>query len=96
MTNEQLNIICAASEGWEWIPSANRWMNFAENVSAVSLDGYGTDLNAMHRLENRLNDRVRYKNWLVRICDHGCPFDATAAQRREAFVRTIGKWEEEL
>lgn len=76
-----------------------------------SLPSYGTDLNAMHRLEEVLDDKqlVRYAAWLevitsssVTMIEHVATnffqlakvARADAHQRREAFVRTIGKWEE--
>ena len=68
---------------------------------------YGEDLNAMHRLEKVLKYEPDYILQLVQLLDapdgRGDWDDeelwarvvmATAAQRREAFVRTIGKWED--
>lgn len=66
---------------------------------------YLTDLNAMHQAEEILNESrvVDYGEMLCRVCGASeqdrvylVPevFRATAAQRAEAFLRTIGKWEE--
>jgi hypothetical protein len=70
------------------------------------LPDYLSDLNAMHDAEDTLFGSVydRYYNEIAKLID---PYDsdtarfadfavinATAAQRAEAFLRTIGKWEE--
>jgi hypothetical protein len=54
-----------------------------------------SDLNAMHEAEKtRVMDEssVTYLEWLARL---SCPWCATAAQRAEAFLRTLGLWEGE-
>lgn len=68
---------------------------------------YPNDLNAMHEAEKMLTgeQRIDYWNKVIAICDRdmGLPgkrwaattffiIHATAAQRCEAFLRTIGKW----
>lgn len=67
------------------------------------LPDYLNDLNAMHEAEKLLTqweELVSYHSWLgycggnSTIEVHNC-IHATAAQRAEAFLRTIGKWEEE-
>lgn len=62
--------------------------------SVFKAPNYPSDLNACHEMEKVLT--------YEQICDYGdwLPKDdwglihATAAQRAEAFLRTIGKWEE--
>ena len=62
---------------------------------------YLNDLNAMHEAENVLVWRVAEKGCWSEYCDYlsdVCGLDAfgaTATQRAEAFLRTIGKWEAE-
>jgi hypothetical protein len=70
-------------------------------------DGHGTrmlsdpisDLNAMHEAEKTLQHYGYYVDRLAGVMDlpRGtfCTAGATAAQRAEAFLRTIGKWEED-
>jgi hypothetical protein len=67
------------------------------------LPDYLNDLNAMHEAEKVLSRGEGYhqkggfglyKTALAEVCDEQHPIDATAAQRAEAFLRTIGKWEE--
>lgn len=59
---------------------------------------YLNDLNAMHEAEKslRLLQWVTYGKHLQTVCDESItwPYHATASQRAEAFLRTIGKWEE--
>lgn len=71
------------------------------------LPSYLTDLNAMHEAEKVFysdsNQSVRYAEFLLDVLQIPHPFigtarcafltnHATAAQRAEAFLRTIGKW----
>ena len=71
---------------------------------AASVPDYCNDLNAMHDAEKVLSRGVGYhqscgfglyRTALAEVCDEQHPIDATAAQRAEAFLRTIGKWEGE-
>lgn len=94
--------------GWKRIPAgkdsfgvnydalANRGH---ETVLQDKLPNYLNDLNAMHEAEKILNDDnslhglVFYCNTLMNICKtHRACVTATASQRAEAFLRTIGKW----
>jgi hypothetical protein len=109
MTNEQLNIICAEAEGWEFTPHpiggaiVNQWRAPTGGYFRSAPD-YGNDLNAMHRLEKVLGDDLsEFARHLAQIVT-GIDWDisqypsfltagqmsnATAAQRREAFVKTV-------
>jgi hypothetical protein len=64
---------------------------------------YCSDLNAMHEAENALTkEQVRqYHTYMYDMaceidntCGRWMPYSATAAYRAEAFLRTLGKWEE--
>lgn len=59
---------------------------------------YLNDLNAMHAAEGTLAEvedgEYDYTKQLKRTLEHNYTWKATAAQRAEAFLRTIGKWEE--
>jgi len=60
------------------------------------LPDYLNDLNAMHEAEKALSlkGRNNYIDWLGTTYYDSWEFcRATAAQRAEAFLRTIGKWE---
>lgn len=79
-----------------------------ELVPLHMLPNYPTDLNAMHEAEKVLKAMrpsgvgsmghsvawERYKNHLRATTGEWDCIDATAAQRAEAFLRTIGKWED--
>ena len=63
---------------------------------------YLNDLNAMHEAENATfktgDEWGRYFAWLEEVCymltnAPNDPINSTAAQRAEAFLKTIGKWE---
>jgi hypothetical protein len=56
---------------------------------------YLNDLNAMHEAEKVLDyNQLREMEDSVSFQFAVYPFHATANQRAEAFLRTIGKWEE--
>lgn len=61
------------------------------------LPDYLTDLNAMHEAEKVLTGHqwTDYANVLTDIgpCSRRGMIHATAAQRAEAFLRTVGKWD---
>jgi hypothetical protein len=70
---------------------------------AENLPDYIADLNAMREAEKVLSRGEGYhqeggfglyKTALAEVCDEQHPIDATAAQRAEAFLRTLGKWGE--
>ena len=62
---------------------------------------YLNDLNAMHEAEESLllKKQMLYQGMIGKVTGNKCPalfgqIHATAAQRAEAFLRTIGKWVE--
>ena len=65
-----------------------------------NLPDYLNDLNAMHEAEKVLDDMWLYRNFLYLVTLNDPknkanePAWATAAQRAEAFLRTVGRWEE--
>jgi hypothetical protein len=74
-----------AGDNWEYLPD------------------YLNDLNAMHQAEMSRVDMedggfiVLFREYLHTILGHdgSLAIHATAAQRAEAFLRTIGKWEDD-
>jgi hypothetical protein len=63
----------------------------------VDCPDYCRDLNAMHEVEKTLDSPelfCKYHFTLYDITKANIPFCATARQRAEAFLRTIGKWED--
>ena len=70
-------------------------------LDECSIPDYLNDLNAMHSAEKSLGEieRERYTDNICGItpCNYDGWFScahATAAQRAEAFLKTIGKWED--
>jgi len=89
MTPEQQRVAIAEACGW--------------TVWSCGVPDYLNDLNAMHDAEKVLGEkRIRsYAFTLAQVLDTSPTVDlddqflnihATAAQRAEAFLRTIGKW----
>ena len=83
MTDEQINAAIARA-----LNADEHWM--------IQKD-YCSDLNAMHEAE-KVFDAMSSKmfgGWLLAICSgKNAAWHANARQRAEAFLRTLGKWEE--
>lgn len=73
------------------------WMS-ERNVWSAGIPNYLNDLNAMHDAEKTLTDKAheefRLNLYDVIGDDSRLIVSSTATQRAEAFLRTIGKWEE--
>jgi len=88
-----------------WPKDPNNFYWKKGHLNYKILPDYLNDLNAMHEAEKVLDPKGKdgsYEYWLRTVCHiperesaNGRYFyRATAAQRAEAFLRTIGKWEE--
>ena len=85
MTDKQINIAIAEACGWKHKPI---------NCGGAN---YCVDLNAMHEAENILSQdeaEIIYPKFLGAYREPNKAIRATARQRAEAFLRTLGKWEE--
>jgi hypothetical protein len=76
-----------------------KWSEYSDELGqlvAEFIPNYLNDLNAIHEAEKVLNNvqRERYRTELV-YSQAGRDVFATAAQRAEAFLITIGKWEDD-
>ena len=94
MTSEQINEAIAEACG---IISKDQWGSLYRTLHGIvrNCPDYCNDLNAMHEAEKVLNKEqwVAYGRELSRL--NVFPMvHATAAQRAEAFLRTLGKWED--
>lgn len=97
MTDEQINKAIAEACGWtdcnEYIgkPPIKKMDQYNR-----SLPNYSGCLNAMHEAESMLTydqfDKYHFQLFKKMLR----PYHATAAQRAEAFLRTLEKWEEEV
>jgi hypothetical protein len=102
MTSEQQRIAIAEACGWteisDWGAGGINGKHPTEPWVEVIPD-YLNDLNAMHEAEKTLNfiKAAEYARILTSIAWQSeqpvfAPMTATAAQRAEAFLRTIDKW----
>jgi hypothetical protein len=95
MNKEKQRIAIAEACGWKPNPFQ---MDMSGHVFPQSPPDYLNDLNAMHEAEEVLilnREWATYLDHLFVIVAEGSLVHATAALRAEAFLRTIGKWEEE-
>ena len=92
MTDEQINIAIAESLGWKLLAN-NRWTRPCGFYA--DLPNYTADLNAMHEAEAliiKLGHRaIRTYEDLLQKQIANIVF-ATARQRCEAYLRTLGRW----
>ena len=94
MTPEQQRIAIAEACGWT-TKHKGLWVEQLQTYAA--LPDYLNDLNAMHEAEGILtNEQIEVYCSFLQKPQWGIwwGIHATAAQRAEAFLRTIGKWEE--
>ena len=99
MTNEQINIAIAKACGW-----GKPYQEGAAYRPMTNAPDYCNDLNAMHEAEKVLINKGVNAWWEYagHINRHTpsqlgteTAIHATARQRAEAFLRTLGKWEGE-
>ena len=101
MNKEKQRIAIAEFCGWSqdemldwWAPDDSEW--FGTNWGIDMLPDYLNDLNAMHSalMSAGILVRMKVEEFLPTI--KGCnPVFATAEQRAEALLKTIGRWEDE-
>jgi hypothetical protein len=102
MNPQEINKRIAIACGWKIHPK-DRFIvthpNYPHSVQPLStIPNYHGDFNAMHEAEIQLSidQKVDMEHELIKLT--GSTFllwRATAAQRAEAFLRTIGQWEDE-
>jgi hypothetical protein len=102
MTDEEINQAIAKACGWRdlTIEGGSGFYKGFDNGAELrpDLPDYVNDLNAMHEAESVLQNQflamIEETYWrnLQWVKPH--PIYATARQRAEAFLRTLGKWEE--
>jgi hypothetical protein len=104
MKPELQRIKIAEAFGWKW---ERLWTGelhgkpVGEQGPFREVPDYLNDLNAMHEAEKslQLKDQMLYQGMIGRVTGNRCPalfgqIHATAAQRAEAFLRTLNLWEE--
>jgi hypothetical protein len=107
MTDDQIN--AAIAEACGWVPDCDRGICWDQYGNAIiTPPNYCADLNAMHEAEATLSVscRLDYPTVLLRVLFELDKYTwyatggfthitTTARQRAEAFLRTLGKWQEE-
>jgi hypothetical protein len=95
MTDDQINAAIAEACGRKRRPDGD-WYPDNGSAGTQAILKYSNCLNAMHEAESILTEdqlwimaREIEKNW-----EDEWYFRATARQRAEAFLKTIGKWED--
>ena len=97
MTDQQINRAIAKACGWTEIrDNMVGWAPGETSTRVMFLPLYCSNLNAMHEAERTLTDANMFvmAHHIERLVSaHGQHyFHATARQRAEAFLRTLGKW----
>jgi hypothetical protein len=95
MNKEKQRIAIAEACGWNYIDSKTIYPRGIKDGVTLELPNYLNDLNAMHEAENLvLRSAQQCRDYADALDDGNGGHFATAAQRAEAFLRTIGKWKE--
>ncbi|CAB4163617.1 hypothetical protein UFOVP811_44 [uncultured Caudovirales phage] len=102
MTDEQINQRIAEACGWRW-DQGYRWKD-SSGLSAFAWDisDYCNDLNAMHEAERVLKGYEQIHTYIWHLSNRNdwetdfklMEVHISARDRAEAFLRTLGKWEE--
>ena len=96
MKPEQQRVAIAEACGWKTDKRGLGWLS--PHGYYASEPDYLNDLNAMHDAEKTLTDKAheefRLNLYDLIRDDSRLIVSSTASQRAEAFLRTIGKWEE--
>jgi hypothetical protein len=85
MTPDQQRIAIATACGWTDTQIIDG------KYGQTDVPDYIGDLNACHEMEKAL---IRHGDWAVCDYDQRRKWNATAAQKAEAFLRTLGLWQE--
>lgn len=102
MTNEQINQAIAKACEWRKEDGVYMWTANGIDCTCPELWDWCNDLNAMHQAEKTLKgyEQIHTYVWhLNNRKDWGTDFKLmevhiSARDRAEAFLRTLGKWEE--
>jgi hypothetical protein len=95
MTDEQINAAIAEACGWTVDKRGFGWLG--PDGCYTEQPDYCSDLNAMHKAEKVIRDKELLFEYGMHISNshyYEYLLRATARERAEAFLRTLGKWEE--
>lgn len=109
MTPDKINRAIAEATGWTVILEScsdkigNFWGGYSPSDphNWIPIPNYHNDLNAMHEAEGTLDSVIQIKSYCYHLTSQAKPEYATehlvrasAADKAEAFLRTLGKWED--
>lgn len=100
MNSDKQRAAIAEYCGWKFDKNAYKQWISPNGTSWNYPPAYDKDLNAMHEAEKMLKGNTQWYKYeetleaIIRADTAHWPIHATAAYRAEAFLRTIGKWEE--
>ena len=98
MTDENINAAIAKACGWSDIIEHPEFglmgVNLKTHGCRTGIEDYCNDLNAMHQAEETLPDGELWTMKYNLPLQGGLEFRSTARQRAEAFLQTLGLWEE--
>lgn len=98
MSDDEINVAMADAMGWRKEDGVYVWTANGIDCTCDELWDWANDLNAMHLTEKTLSEANMFvmAYHIERLVSrHGQHyFHATARQRAEAFLRTLGKWKE--
>jgi hypothetical protein len=91
MTDEQINQRIAKATKWKSKTIGPSWYEYE-----TKMPNWAGCLNAMHEAENNLDfDQWHKYASLIGRHDYKLLVNANARQKAEAFLKTLGKWEDE-
>lgn len=97
MTDEQINAAIAEACGWRKEDGVYMWTANGIDCTYPELWDWANDLNAMHEAEKVLTKHQResiHPRQMGAWRNPNKAIYATARQRAEAFLRTLGKWDQ--
>jgi len=98
MTNQEINHVIAEFCGYKFIAFNKGWITCGDAEIQINIPDYCNDLNAMHEAEKNLirGDPGLWECYTNRLnTKYGIDaIHATARERAEAFLKTIGKWKD--
>ena len=107
MTEDEINIALAKALEWSEIrrfpgglfglppDTWKRQGTYWTSLGKYDALNFTSDLDAMHEAEKtRTHEELMAMSKLTMKLGQCCPYHASARQRAEAFLRTIGKWKE--
>jgi hypothetical protein len=94
MTDQQINAAIAEACGWRKEDGVYMWTANGIDCTCYELWDWVNDLNAMHEAEKTLDEDQMWRMARnIELNPDRWYFHASARDRAEAFLRTLGKWE---